>query len=180
MNLKIAFSDRFRKTYRNLKKNEQELVDKGIDTWRNNPDNPSSNFEKLSFVGDNIFSIRANSAWRIIMAKFDDTYLILHTGGQHDDTNDWAKNKRIDRNELTGAIQIYDINIEEINHRIEDVKYNENDEAIFQRYSDDELLAIGVPETHLETVKKVKSDDQYLKLWDYFPEDALENLEIVK
>ena len=29
MNLKIAFSDRFRKTYRNLKKNEQELVDKG-------------------------------------------------------------------------------------------------------------------------------------------------------
>ncbi len=180
MNLKIAFSDRFRKTYRNLKKNEQELVDKGIDTWRNNPDNPSSNFEKLSFVGDNIFSIRANSAWRIIMAKFDDTYLILHTGGQHDDTNDWAKNKRIDRNELTGAIQIYDINIEEINHRIEDVKYNENDEAIFQQYSDDELLAIGVPETHLETVKKVKSDDQYLKLWDYLPEDALENLEIVK
>jgi mRNA-degrading endonuclease RelE of RelBE toxin-antitoxin system len=44
MNLKIAYSDRFRKTYRNLKKNEQELVDKGIDTWRSNPDNSSSNF----------------------------------------------------------------------------------------------------------------------------------------
>jgi mRNA-degrading endonuclease RelE of RelBE toxin-antitoxin system len=156
MNLKIAYSDRFRKTYRNLKKNEQELVDKGIVTWRSNPDNSSSNFEKLSFVGDNIFSIRANSAWRIIMAKFDDTFLLLHTDGQHDKTNDWAKNKRIDRNELTGAIQIYDLNIEEINHKIEELKYDQNDEPIFQKYSEEDLLAIGVPETHIETVKKVK------------------------
>ena len=180
MKFNIAYSDRFRKTYRNLKKNEQELVDKGIDTWRNNHYNSSSNFEKLSFVGDNIYSIRANSAWRIIMAKFDDTFLLLHTDGQHDQTNDWAKNKRIDRNELTGAIQIYNIDIEELSHKIEDYEYTQNDEPIFQNYSNEQLLAIGVPATHIDTVKKIKTDDQYLELWDYLPEDALRRLETLK
>ena len=89
MNIKACITDRFRKTYRSLKKNEQELVDKGIDLWLQNPDNSSSNFEKLSFMGDNIFSIRLTSSWRVIMAKFDDVYFLLHTGGQHDKTNEW-------------------------------------------------------------------------------------------
>jgi plasmid maintenance system killer protein len=78
MNIKACTTDKFRKTYRSLKKQEQELVDKGVDLWLENPDNGSSNFEKLGFMGDNIFSIRLNSAWRVIMAKFDDVFFLLH------------------------------------------------------------------------------------------------------
>ena len=57
MNLSIAYTPRFMKTFLNLKKNEQELVDKAIQQWRENPDNPSSNFEKLKPMATNIRSI---------------------------------------------------------------------------------------------------------------------------
>jgi hypothetical protein len=179
MNIKACSTDRFRKTYRSLKKNEQELVDKGVDLWLQNPDNGSSNFEKLGFMGDNIFSIRLNSAWRVIMAKFDDVYFLLHTGGQHDKTNEWAKNKTIDRNSTTGAIQIYNVNVEEIDRQISNSKPEEEIKGAFENISNDDLMILGVPEEWCETVKKVQTEEQYMNLWDVLPEDALSNLEVV-
>lgn len=179
MNIKACTTDRFRKTYRSLKKQEQELVDKGIEAWLYNPDNSSSNFEKLSFMGDNIFSIRLNSSWRVIMAKFDDLYFLLHTGSQHDKTNEWAKNKTIDRNSTTGAIQIYNINVEEIDQQISNSEPTEEIIGSFENISKEDLMVLGVPEEWCETVKKVKTEEQYMNLWDVLPEDALDNLELL-
>ncbi|TDQ33379.1 3'-5' exonuclease [Zeaxanthinibacter enoshimensis] len=179
MDFKVVSTDRFRKTFRGLKKNEQELVDNAINKWIENPQASSSNFEKLSFTGDNIFSIRANDAWRIIMAKFEGQYFLLHTGGQHDKTNDWAKGKRIDKNLYTGAIQIYSGKIEEF----EDENIVQEPEVeyagIFENFSHEQLLAIGVPSEWVETVQKITSEEQFMKLWDVLPDDAIENLGIL-
>lgn len=179
MNVSIAYTTRFMKTFLNLKSKEQELVDKAINAWRENPENSSSNFEKLKYAGSNIYSIRANTEWRIIMAKLDGVYFLLHTGGEHDKTNDWAKNKRIDRNIITGAIQLVSINIEEVHHQIEKQETPDDNEGVFEGFEADELLLLGVPDEWIDTVKKVKNEEQFMNLWDVLPEDCLENLEML-
>lgn len=177
MNIKAAITDRFRKTYRSFKQDEQKLIDEAIDLWLANPDNPSSNFEKLNFQGGNIFSIRATRSWRIVMAKFDDTYFILHAGGQHDKVNDWARNKRIERNIITGAIQIYSTQVEEFT-AVKSVTESDK-KLVFESYSEEQIMALGVPKDWVETVQKVSSDEEYMQLWNYLPEDALENLQVL-
>ncbi|MFW5983223.1 MAG: 3'-5' exonuclease [bacterium] len=179
MELKVAITDRFRKTFRSLSTTEQKDIDAAIDTWLKNPGNPSSNFEKLSFMGPNIFSIRTSRAGRVIMAKFDGVYFLLHAEGkQHDKANDWAKNKRIDRNDITGAIQIYTdpVEFKEPDHSSKD----ETNTPIFQNCTEEQLKTIGVPEGWISKVLSVDKEEDYTNLWSYLPEDAIENLEAVR
>lgn len=180
MNIQVAITDRYRKAYRSLRHDEQKVIDLAIDEWMANPENTSSNFEKLSFMGSNIFSIRVNRAGRVIMAKFDGVYFLLHAEGQqHDKVNDWAKNKRIDRNSITGAIQIYTDPVEllEVNTPKETDK---TEMPIFRTCTFEQLKIIGVPEGWINKILSITDEDEYVALWSYLPDDAIENLEAVK
>ena len=155
---------------------EQKMVMDAIQTWIKNPQGKGSNFEKLQHVGDNIYSIRANDAWRIIMAKFDNAYFVLHTSGQHDKTNNWARGKRIDRNAVTGAIQIYSMPVEELEEAASMRYAAPVEKGPFAVLSREDLLLMGVPEIWVDAVKAVETEQQYLALWDVLPQDALEHL----
>lgn len=173
MDFLVALTDTYRKTYRNCTKAEQKDIDNAVDEWKNNPDSKGSNFEKLGFMGDNIFSIRISRGGRIIMAKFDGTYFLLHVDpNQHDKANDWARNKKIDRNITTGAIQIYSTDVEEIEVSFRKESVESTEKGVFEEYSDEDLLILGVPETWLKAVRKISNEDQVLKLSESLPEDA--------
>ncbi len=180
MNILVALTDRYRKTYRNLKTDVQKDIDQAIDDWIKKPTNPSSNFEKLSFVGNNIYSIRSSKAGRVIMAKFDDIYFLLHAEDkQHDQANNWAKNKRIDRNAITGAIQIFTEPVEVIKDLPKEPADVET-KPIFDGCTEDQLKQIGVPDGWASKILSITSVEEYENFWQYLPEDAIENLEIVR
>lgn len=93
MEIQLATTDRFRKAFRSFRETEQKIIDKAIDIFLEDPKNPSSNFEPLSFVNENVWSIRANRDIRIILAIFDGVYFLLHVD-HHDKANDWAEIKQ--------------------------------------------------------------------------------------
>lgn len=179
MNFNVATTTMFMKTLLSLTNKEQKSVVAAIDHWRENPENTGSNFEKLNHPNDNIYSIRVNDTWRVIMAKFDDTYFLLHTGVQHDKTNNWAKNKKIDRNIMTGAFQIYSVNVREFEERLAQEQPVSEEAGPFEGITRNELLILGVPEEWLESVWKVKTDNHFYDLIGFLPNDAAESLGLI-
>ena len=179
MKLEVSYTPRFMKTFMSLNKKEMNLVQEGILAWLKKPENPSSNFEKLQFQGNNIYSIRANDAWRIIMAKIDGVYFLLHTGGQHDKTNDWARNKQIDINTISGSFAISDINVQEVKEKIEEDKQAEDKRGVFEQMDDGTLALLSVPENWYEAVREVKTMDHLYLLMERIPDEAIDNLEII-
>jgi mRNA-degrading endonuclease RelE of RelBE toxin-antitoxin system len=180
MNFQVAITDRYRKTYRNCSHSEQKDIDNAIDEWRESPEAKGSNFEKLNIAGDNIFSIRISRGGRIIMAKFESTYFLLHVDpNQHDKANNWARNKKIDWNIVTGAIQIFNTNVEEFTERIEKKTDNSSQPRIFENYTEEELKTLGVPNDWISAVIKIRNEDDLLDMSDALPEDAWNNLSIL-
>ncbi|MDP4999634.1 MAG: AAA family ATPase [Saprospiraceae bacterium] len=180
MHFKVAYTSIFWKTFIGLTATEQLMVFRGIQEWMAAPTNVGTNFERLHTKAGNIFSIRINDAWRVIMAKFEDTYFLLHTGGQHDQTNDWAKNKRLTRNVTNGAIQMYNGDVEEFEAAKETTAAMPAlERRPFADITAEELMVMGVPEEWISSVQGVETEDQLLSLWAYLPNDAVENLQMV-
>jgi superfamily I DNA/RNA helicase len=98
---------------------------------------------------------------------------------QHDKANNWARNKKIDWNIVTGAIQIFNTNVEEFTERIEKKTDNSSQPRIFENYTEEELKTLGVPNDWISAVIKIRNEDDLLDMSDALPEDAWNNLSIL-
>jgi mRNA-degrading endonuclease RelE of RelBE toxin-antitoxin system len=177
VNFRIA--DTFTDSLAKLTAEEQKTVKTTVFDLQANPKHPSLQFHKIEQAKDPRFwSIRGNLDIRLIVHKDGDDFLVCYVD-HHDDAYEWARRRKIEVHPKTGAAQL--VEIRESVHEIVVPKYIEElrpaslKPALFDRFSDEELLAFGVPTDWLADAR-MATEDTIFDLSDHLPREAAEAL----
>lgn len=145
-----------------------------IKKFRNNPKDPGIHMEKIFNPNDDKFySGRVDKTYRVILAiqEVSNTYVLLWID-HHDEAYEWASTKKIEVNKLTGLLQIYDI-----------IKVTTPDpnvkNKLFDKYTDQQLIGIGLPEPQLGFVRSLEIETDFIKNRKAFSSDVYECLEFL-
>ena len=160
-----------------LAANEQVRVVDFINTFRQNPAHPGMSLERVNGArSKGIWSGRVSGELRAILRKEGNTWAILYTD-HHDAAYEWAERREVGRHSVTGALQIVESveTIREVERVIEVLKEPEA-RPLFDGHEDDYLLSLGVPESWLPTLRRVREDDQLLVVCEQLPDDVAERL----
>jgi superfamily I DNA/RNA helicase len=164
-----------------LPREVQKRLPEFIQKFRENSKGHSIHLEPIStFADPQLRTARITQKYRAIIRapKSGNTYHLLHIGN-HDEAMDWASRKVFDWNENTQSYQVYTIPPAEevVQPKPEDGTEKTINVAFPQ--TDKELLAIGVPEILLPSVRQVTDANGLEALYDYLPIEALENLSML-
>lgn len=177
MNFRLA--DTFTDSLAKLTAEEQKTVKTTVFDLQANPKHPSLQFHKIEQAKDPRFwSIRGNLDIRLIVHKDGDDLLVCYVD-HHDDAYEWARRRKIEVHPTTGAAQL--VEVRESVREIVVPKYVEEERpappkpALFDRFSDDELLAFGVPTDWLADARTA-TEDTIFDLSDHLPREAAEAL----
>ncbi|OQY18622.1 MAG: DNA helicase [Desulfobacteraceae bacterium 4572_35.1] len=173
--VKVAISSDFFTSFSRLPKVQQGKVSKFITNFQKNPRNHSVNYEKIMDAADlNMRSVRIDNTYRgiVLKPKAGNVYVLLWVD-HHDEAYLWAKRHRCDINSQTGAIQIFESQIQiDIVEKTSDEKVT----TLFDNLKDRELMHIGVPEALLPQVRKIESENDLDRASDKLPIEAYEGL----
>lgn len=170
--VKVAISSDFLTAFAKLPRSIQGKVTEFVNKFRNDPNSPGINYEKLSNGSDSkICSVRIDDTYRGIVVRQKETgvYLLLWVD-HHDEAYQWAARKRCDVNPNTGAIQVYDV------QTVVEQQPVHMAAPIFSHVSDKQLLKLGVPEAQLDYVKSFTSIEQFHQAQTSIPADVYEYL----
>lgn len=106
----IAMGKVFMSNLSNLPKNALKNVNKFLSKFQENPRSPGINLERINnAVDEKMYSARVDQRYRAIIAfqKSSNVYILLYVG-DHDDAYKWAEKKRLNVNQTTRSIQLYD------------------------------------------------------------------------
>lgn len=142
--------------------------------FRENSRSEAIHLEPINtFKDQSLRTARIDQKYRAIIRvpETGDNYHMLWVDN-HDEAMDWAKNKVFNWNENTQSAQIF------TSPDIVEVLENESDEnlGIYDKYSDEELIKIGVPETLLKIVRSIKDLNDLDFKENHLPQDVFENL----
>jgi len=156
-----------------LPKNVQLRVRDFQKKFKENPKSAAINLEKIQDFKDNsLRTARIDDTYRaIIGVASDDIYCLLWID-HHDEAMDWARNKRFDWNSYTNSFQVTTVAVEETKAAAPSPEV----ETAFTKYSDEQLLRIGVPEHQLSIVKGIRDLDDLDKVEPLLSSDVFENL----
>lgn len=171
-NVKVAISSDFLTAFARLPRSIQGKVTEFVNKFRNDPNSPGINYEKLANGADNkIYSVRIDDTYRGIVVRQKETgvYLLLWVD-HHDEAYQWATRKRCDVNPKTGAIQVYDVQTVVEEHVVKAA------EPIFNCATNEQLLKLGLPEAQLEYVRSFTSKDEFHQAEGSIPADVYEYL----
>lgn len=171
-NTKVAISADFLSAFAALPRQIQGKVTEFINKFRNNPTSPGINYEKLTACKDKkICSVRIDNTYRGIVVRQPETgvYLLLWVD-HHDEAYEWAKNKKCEVNQQTGAIQVYDVITPSDNNPVVE------EFMLFAAVSDKDMIELGVPYDMLPFVRSITDVQDFHSKQNSFPSDAFENL----
>lgn len=171
-NVKVAISSDFLTAFSTLPRQIQGKVTEFLNKFRNNPLSPGINYEKLNNCQDKkICSVRIDDTYRGIVVRQPETgvYLLLWVD-HHDEAYVWAKNKKCEVSQKTGAIQIYDMIVSP------EVNQAPAQEMLFSRLGDKDLIDLGLPEELIPFVRTIPDADEFNKNKNSFPADVFELL----
>lgn len=157
--------------------NEQARVIEFINTFQQNPANPGVSLERVNRArSKGVWSGRVSRDLRAILHKDGDTWAIVYAA-HHDPAYDWAARREIGRHSVTGALQIVE-SVETVREveRVIEVLVQPEATPLFEAHADDYLLSLGVPDSWLPTLRRVRDDDQVLVVCEKLPEDVAERL----
>ena len=169
---KVAISVDFLTAFAALPRQIQGKVTDFVNKFRNNPNSPGINLEKLNACQDKKFySVRIGDAYRGIVVRQPETgaYLLLWVD-HHDEAYAWAKNRRCEVNPWTGAIQVYDMVI------APQVIPEEHSACLFASVPDKDLLELGLPEKMLPFARNIVDAQDFYSKKSSFPADNFETL----
>jgi hypothetical protein len=127
----------------------------------------------INFKDQSLRTARIDQKYRAIIRVPDsgDNYHLLWVDN-HDEAMEWAKNKVFEWNEITQTAQIFTspetIELSNISSAIKS--------GIFDKYSDEDLMKIGVPESFLHIVRNISDLNDLGANEQFLPQDAFENL----
>lgn len=143
--------------------------------FRDNSKSSAIHLEPISSFKDPLLrTARIDDKYRAIIKvpqTGDDNYLLWVDN--HDEAMDWAKNKVFHWNENTQTAQIFNAPEPIV------ADYNKLQPApatLFEKYTDEEIMSIGVPGQLMNLVRSVKDLNELGNSEKYLPVDAFENL----
>ncbi|MDR6734906.1 3'-5' exonuclease [Sphingobacterium sp. 2149] len=174
--MKLFIYDKFWDAFLNINKGTQSKITEFISKFRTNSKSSALNLESINtFKDQSLRTARVDQKYRAILKEVipGELYLLVWVDN-HDEAMDWAKNKVIDWNEQTQAYQVFSI---DDTVTIEKSNTPTSEKALFMGlYTEDDLIAIGVPEVLMPAVLKVEDFSGLEKLENYLPVDSFENL----
>ena len=171
-NTKVAISADFLTAFAALPRQIQGKVTEFMNKFRNDPTAPGINYEKLNACQDKkICSVRIDDTYRGIVVRQPETgvYLLLWVD-HHDEAYAWAKNKKCEVNQKTGAIQIYDMIV------TPQVISTAEKPALFAALKNEDLLSLGLPEDMISFARSISDAQAFYAKKSSFPVDAFELL----
>jgi superfamily I DNA/RNA helicase len=173
---RLAISDDFFDAYSRLPRNAQSKVSEFINRFRQDPTRPGLNYESIRDSRDKrMKSVRVDQAHRAIVLKPDsgNVYILLWVD-KHDDAYTWARRKVCRINEVSGALQIIDIeDVEVTTERLERINQEQPQQpGKFDFIEDKKLMQLGVPEILLPAVRQIKTDEAVEQLLPHLPREA--------
>lgn len=157
-----------------LPKKVQKRVVEFQKKFKENPHGHAVNLEPIAdFKDDNMRTARIGDDYRAVIGILpNDDYCLLYVD-HHDEAMRWAKNKRFERNKVTGTIQVIPVVTDEPKGKEADT----TDSSLpFAAYSDEQLLKIGVPENLLGLVRSIGGLEDLDKNEKNLPSDVFEHL----
>ncbi|NEP19852.1 MAG: AAA family ATPase, partial [Leptolyngbya sp. SIO4C1] len=141
--------------------------------FQNDPSQPGLSMERVTKTkNDNLWSARITQDLRAIIYKDGDTWALLHAG-HHDDAYAWAKKRKVEFNERTGALQIVEFT-ESVGQVLPERQTDQM--GLFDKHADDYLLSLGVPPLWLPILRKLITEDDFLSIVEKLPEEVQERL----
>lgn len=154
----------------------REIQYKILDFQKKFKENPFSHNINLEPIGDfkdsSLRTARISGDYRAIIGVVGNgDYSVLYVD-HHDEAMAWARNKKFRWNENTQAVQLLEIeNV--VEHKVpEEIK----GVLPMTKYTDEQLLSIGVPDEQLEMVRNLRDIDDLGDKEKYLPADTFENL----
>lgn len=181
--IKLVITDDFMDALFDLPRRVQTKARRLMGMVRENPYHPGLNYEKLH-ANDNLYSLRVDGTYRVIMAREDvtNTFVLLWVD-HHDEAYAWASRRQCSINPNTGVLQVYGVqNIDvpvEMQPRFDvgEISTNVVAEPLFSGTTDAELAMLGVPDTLLSLVRSITTEEGFYKTKGTLPVDAYEHLE---
>jgi len=177
--MEFRIADTFTDSLTKLTAQEQKAVKTTAFDLQLDPSSPGMKFHKLDKARDTRFwSVRVSSDIRLIVHRTDGSLMLCYVD-HHDPAYKWAECRKIERHPRTGAAQL--VEVRESVEEIKVPKYVEVEQPkplkprLFARYSEDELLAYGVPAEWIDDVHAA-TEDSLLELADHLPREAAEAL----
>ena len=171
-NVRVAISSDFLTAFARLPRSIQGKVTEFVNKFRNDPNSPGINYEKLANGTDSkIYSVRIDDTYRgiVVRQKESGVYLLLWVD-HHNEAYEWAARKRCDVNPKTGALQVYDVQTFAGEQTVAAA------EPIFAGITDDQLLKLGVPEAQLRYIRSFTSVESFYQAEGTIPADVYEYL----
>ena len=168
----VAISSDFLTAFAKLPRAIQGKTTEFVNKFRNDPNAPGINYEKLKKgIDKKIYSVRIDDTYRGIVARQPESgvYLLLWVD-HHDEAYDWASRKRVDVNPSTGSVQVYDV------QSTSETSPAVQNQALFAAYGDSDLKKIGVPADLIAHIKSIPDQAAFYNAADSIPKDAYEYL----
>jgi DNA helicase IV len=165
------FFDAFANVPQAIQKKTREFMRK----FKENPFSDAINYEKITTFKDPLMrTVRIGDSYRAIIhaPKEGNNYHLLWVD-HHDEAMEWAKNKVFEWNRETQAYQVFEIK-ESVAAKEELI--NPVKKSFFSAFTTEQLLKIGVPESHVDIVKSINDIDDLEKYQSLLPVDAFDNL----
>ena len=170
---KVILSNEYLESLVALPKEAQGKALECVNKFRANPLLPSLNLEHISTWFDpNIYSLRVNQNYRIILHKDGDFCTLLYVD-KHDAAYKWAERRTATVNEKTGDFQLFVVKSQDV----ELITPAKPAEALFGRFTDEQLINLGLPPAQLPMIRNFFSADDFHASRRDFPDGAYEALD---
>ena len=167
MKITVAIWSGFSTSVSKLPKAIQKKAWDAVDKFKNDPYNPGLNFEAIG----KLYSIRIDLTYRIILHKDDkEGVFVLLYADHHDEAYQWAEKKQLSFSSITGAVQLI---------TIEEVVPDKIAVHLFDKYTEDQLLALGVPDVQIPLVRSIIDQNHLYTECEKFASDVYERLEML-
>ena len=167
-NIRISISMDFLKAFAKIPASQQKKVREFVQLFQSNPTLPSINYETIKGAyDDNLRSVRIDKKYRAIIAKPENgnVYILLWVD-THEKAYEWAEKKRIMVNPLTGSLQMMQVDV------VEPKQEPSATPRLFDRFTDEQLLLLGIPRPCLPQVREIRSEDEMCKQESKLPPEA--------
>jgi hypothetical protein len=179
---RVAISADFLNAFALIPRAQQRKVRDFVTRFQSDPTLAGINYEPIFDVRDDrVRTVRIDLAYRAIVLhpQSGDVYVLVWVD-HHDEAMAWARNKVFEVNPLTGALQVLDTAILAEQPLLPLTQEREErelaDYALFETFSDEDLLRTGLPRPLLPSIRALYRADELDTLRPYLPEEAFEAL----
>ena len=171
----VAISSEFFTAFAKLPKQTQNKAVSFLSKFRQDPNMPGINYEKIQGAADpNFRSVRIDDTYRGIVLKPDEAnvYVLLWIDN-HDGAYEWAKRKKCAVHPDTGSLQVFEA---QEDREEGDFEPTAKASGLFDHVRDRNLIRLGIPEELLNRVSQVQNKEELEDMLDVLPQEAYEAL----